>query len=78
MKVYTSFDQINHDLKVLKLQQEIDKEQLKLSFSDAKDSLSPISLLAGTVGTIAKKTVVRKMVNTILGIKKVKVKNIEE
>ena len=78
MKVYKSFEQINHDLKVLKLQQQIDKEQLKLSFSHTKDSLSPLSLIAGTVGTIAKKTVIKKLVNTILGIKKVKVKNIEE
>ena len=38
MKVYKSFDQINQDLKILKLQQRIDEEQLKLSIKETKDS----------------------------------------
>ena len=31
MKVYTSFEEIDRDLKILKLQQQIDKEQVKLN-----------------------------------------------
>lgn len=78
MKVYKSFEQIEHDLKILKLQQQIDEEQLKLSINDSKAAFSPVSLIAGTFGAIVQKAVVLKAVNKILGIKKVKVKNIDE
>ncbi len=78
MKVYKSFDEIEHDLKILKLQQQIDKEQLKLSINDVKESFSPVSFIASSLGAIVQKAVVLKAVNKILGIKKVKVKNIDE
>ena len=78
MKVYKSFDQIDHDLKILKLQQQIDEEQLKLSIKDTKSAFSPISLVAGSLGAIVQTAIVVKSVNKLLGIKKVKVKNIDE
>ncbi len=78
MKVYKSFDQIEQDLRILKLQQQIDEEQLKLSINDTKAAFSPVSLVAGSVGAIVQKTIVLKAVNNILGIKKVKVKNIDD
>ena len=78
MKVYKSFDQIEHDLKILKLQQQIDEEQLKLSINDTKDAFSPVGLIAGSLGAILQKAVVLKAVNKRLGIKKVNVKNIDE
>lgn len=73
MKKYDSFEEINEDLKVLKLQKEIDKEKLKLNFNIAKSQvdLSPMkmakeamgSAVSNAAGTIAKKAVLMKMVS---------------
>ena len=73
MKVYKSFDQIDQDLKILKLQQQIDEEQLKLSIKE-----TTVSFVANSLGAIVQKTLVLKAVNKILGIKKVKVKNVDD
>lgn len=43
---YTSFDDINRRLNVLKLQREIDQESLKLHFYRAKADLVPHNLLS--------------------------------
>tara|TARA_R110002020_G_scaffold288220_3_gene503696 strand:- start:570 stop:797 length:228 start_codon:yes stop_codon:yes gene_type:complete len=72
MKVYTSFDEINRDLKILKLQQQIDQEEVKFKLNTIKSSLSPVGLVANIAGAIAEKAFVLKMVNKLLGIKKVK------
>ncbi|MGB3776601.1 MAG: DUF6327 family protein [Leeuwenhoekiella sp.] len=77
MKVYSSFEQIDHDLKILKLQQQIDKEQLKADINDMKGGFNPISSIASTVGAIAKKAFVYKAVDKLMGIKKVKNKDYE-
>jgi len=76
MRRYTSFEQIDQDLKYLKLKSQIDKEELKLHFNlskdKLKDTLSPINIIANTVGAIIKKTLILKIVDKILGITKVK------
>ena len=74
----SNYEQINQDLKILKLRQRIDEEQLKLSIKETKDSFAPVSFVASSVGAIVQKTLVLKAVNKILGIKKVKVKNIDD
>lgn len=71
-KIYTSFDEIDKELKILKLQKEIDLEEVKLSYHEVKSSLSPIGIIANIVGAIAQKAFVLKAVNKLLGIKKVK------
>ncbi|PKA98270.1 hypothetical protein B0O79_1955 [Flavobacteriaceae bacterium MAR_2009_75] len=53
-KQYTSFEQIDQDLKILKLQQDIDRENLKLKFNETKTSLYPTNLLGGVGGVIQK------------------------
>ncbi|HET8735669.1 MAG TPA: DUF6327 family protein [Pricia sp.] len=53
-KKYTSFKEIDQDLKILKLQREIDLENLKLNFRQAKTNLYPTSLLGGVGGIIKK------------------------
>lgn len=53
-KRYSSFDEIDQDLKILKLQQQIDRENLKLKFRETKSSLYPTSLLGGLGGLIQK------------------------
>ncbi|WP_031426856.1 DUF6327 family protein [Flavimarina sp. Hel_I_48] len=77
MKVYSSFEQIEHDLKILKLQQQIDKEQLKADVNDMKSNFNPVGSIANTVGAIVKKAFVYKAVDKLVGIKKVKNKNYE-
>lgn len=53
-KKYSSFEQINKDLKILRLEREVDKEQLKLNIEQLKNSFYPTSLLGG-LGGITKK-----------------------
>lgn len=77
MKVYSSFEQIEHDLKILKLQQQIDKEQLKADVNDMKSGFNPMGAIASTVGAVVKKAFVYKAVDKLMGIKKVKNKDYE-
>lgn len=53
-KSYTSFEQIDKDLKIMRLKQEIAVENLKLSYSEARKSLYPTQLLGGFTGIIQK------------------------
>ncbi|MBU2948286.1 DUF6327 family protein [Zobellia uliginosa] len=55
-KKYTSFEQIDKDLKVLKLQQEIERENLKMQVQITKNSLYPTNLLGGFSGVLQKLT----------------------
>tara|TARA_R100000935_G_scaffold7861_3_gene16699 strand:- start:85 stop:312 length:228 start_codon:yes stop_codon:yes gene_type:complete len=71
MKEYSSFDEIDRDLKILKLQNQIDKEEIRLSVENTKDSLSPLSLLGGIFGSILEKAFVLKAVSKIFGVKRV-------
>ncbi len=51
-KKYTSFDEIDQDLKILKLQREIDMENLKMNFHQTKHSLQPMNMLGGLGGLL--------------------------
>ncbi|EAR16596.1 MULTISPECIES: DUF6327 family protein [Robiginitalea] len=53
-KRYTSFEQIDKDLKIMRLKQEIAVENLKLSYTEARKSLYPTQLLGGVTGIIQK------------------------
>ena len=53
-KRYSSFEEIDQDLKILKLQQQIDRENLKLKFRETKTSLYPTNLLGGLGGLVQK------------------------
>lgn len=53
-KRYTSFSEIDKDLRILKLQQEVDKESLKYTYANAKKSLYPSNLLGGFGGILQK------------------------
>jgi len=78
MRIYSSFEEIDKDLKILKLQTEIDKEEIKLSVDQTKQSLSPLSLVGGVVGSIMQKALVLKAVSKIIGVKKVVASTKEE
>ncbi len=71
MKKYTSFEEIDRDLKILKLQNEIDKEEIKISINHTKEALSPISIVGGMVSSIFQKAIVLKAVSKIFGVKRV-------
>lgn len=60
MKVYRTFEDIDHDLKVLKLQGEIDKEQVKLGIARIKEDFSPVQMAGSIVGSVARKVVMLK------------------
>ncbi|AGC76543.1 hypothetical protein LX97_01204 [Nonlabens dokdonensis] len=70
MRVYNSFDEMDRDLRYLKLQQQVHQETMKLQVNEVKESLSAVSILSNIVGSIAKKAVVLKVVNKLIGLKK--------
>ena len=44
---YTSFEDIDRDLKVLKLQRQIEEEKVKLAVQNTKEELYPTNILGG-------------------------------
>ncbi|CAM4084916.1 DUF6327 family protein [Gillisia limnaea] len=71
MKEYSSFDEIERDLKILKLQTQIDKEEIKLSYELTKYNISPLRLIGSMVGSVIQKALVLKGVSKVFGLKKV-------
>ncbi|ARN78482.1 hypothetical protein BST97_11060 [Nonlabens spongiae] len=69
MRTYSNFEEVERDLKYLKLQQEVHKETMKLNLNEVKESLSPISIVTNIIGSIAKKAVILKAVNKMVGLK---------
>ena len=69
MRTYNSFEEVERDLKYLKLQQEVHKETMKLNLNEVKESLSPISIVTNIIGSIAKKAVILKAVNKMVGLR---------
>ena len=82
MKRYTTFNEIDRDLKYLRLKSQIDLEEVKLGLNESKETISetfsPINLIAETLGAIIKKAFVLKVVDKLIGIKTVKKKDYEE
>lgn len=70
MRTYSSFAEIDKDLKILKLQTEIDKEEILLSLDKTKDDASPMSLMGSMIGSVLQKALVLKAVSKIFNIKK--------
>lgn len=73
MKRYTSFEEIDRDLKYLRLKSQIDLEEVKLGINSGKnvisETFSPMNLIATAVGSIVKKAFVLKVVNKLIGTK---------
>ncbi|AZQ45145.1 hypothetical protein EJ995_02435 [Nonlabens ponticola] len=67
MKTYTDFEQIDRDLQILKLEQKIDFEKMKMNVQDVKESFSPINVVSGIFGNIIKKALILKTVNKLIG-----------
>jgi len=79
-KIYTSFDQINRDLKVLRLEKEIKQEELKLRFASTKESVSfsPASTALSFLGAIVQKALVAKIIGKVFGYPRVEKQNLKE
>ncbi|MGY5845962.1 DUF6327 family protein [Salegentibacter sp. HM20] len=71
MKVYSSFEEVDRDLEILKLQTQIDREEMKLKMAQTKSALSPISIMGSMLGSIAEKAIILKAVSKIIGVKRV-------
>ncbi|MDT0642694.1 DUF6327 family protein [Zunongwangia sp. F363] len=69
-KRYTDFQEIDRDLKILKLQTEIDKEEVKLSIDQVKANMSPASLVSSLFGSVVQRALVMKAASKIFGLKK--------
>lgn len=68
MRQYRSFKEINRDLQLLKLQKEVEKERVLLSFNLTKESASPKSLLKSMASGVFKSTIILKGTTKILGM----------
>lgn len=51
---YTSFEEIDRDLKILKLQRQIEEENVKLAIQNTKKELYPTNILGGLAPLIQK------------------------
>lgn len=74
MKQYSSYEEIDRDLEILKLQTDIDKEEMKLSLAKTKSAVSPMSIAGNMIGSIVQKALIFKAVAKLTGLKKVMVK----
>tara|TARA_B100001146_G_scaffold223775_1_gene239351 strand:+ start:4057 stop:4293 length:237 start_codon:yes stop_codon:yes gene_type:complete len=73
MKQYNSFEEIDKDLHWLRLQSEIDKEELKLSMHETKESFSLPSMATTIIGSAATAGLLMRVLAPVLGfgIKKI-------
>ncbi|MGB3150646.1 MAG: DUF6327 family protein [Maribacter sp.] len=51
---YTSFSEIDNDLKILSLEQEVARESIKYNYQNVKNSIYPTNLLGGFSGIVQK------------------------
>ena len=76
MREYSSFEQIEHDLKILKLKRQISEEEVRLNMNGAKNGMSagfsPVSSISSLVGSLLQKALVAKLLSSIFGYKRVK------
>ncbi|RAV29418.1 hypothetical protein [Sinomicrobium soli] len=69
MKVYTSFEEVDKDLKALRLQKDIAREEIKLNYHNLKDDLGFLNLVGKTTGYILKRALALKVARKLFGSK---------
>lgn len=67
MREYKNFKEVDRDLKLLKLQKEIDKEKILLNYNQTKESLSPKQLLKSVGDSLLKNPFIFKTTTKFLG-----------
>jgi hypothetical protein len=67
-KIYASFEEIELDLQILKLQREIHAQKIKRGIQRTKENLKPVNLLEDYIGESNKSTfsMVEQLVKIIL------------
>ncbi|MDX1327024.1 MAG: DUF6327 family protein [Arenibacter sp.] len=63
--VFTSFEEIDHRLKILKLQRQIEMEQIKMHVQEAKNSFVPTAFI-GSMGMWSKRLFITFITRKIL------------
>lgn len=66
MKIYTSFEEIDQDIKVLKLQKEISKEEIKLNYNGIKDDFSFLNVVGKTAGAVIQKALTFRLLRNLI------------
>lgn len=64
-KKYTTFEELDQDIKRAYLQSEIDKEELKLSLHETKESLTPGKIATAILGGLATSAVLIKLLTPV-------------
>ncbi len=65
-KKYTSYDEINRELEILRLEKEINHQKLILTIKKTKESFTPQNLVSGFLGSY--KTLFSSSYGTLLNI----------
>lgn len=66
MKIYTSFEELDKDIKVLKLEKEISKEEIKLNFNSIKDDFSFLNVVGKTASSVIQKALTFKLIRNLI------------
>ena len=66
MKIYTSFEELDKDIKVLKLEKEISKEEIKLNFNGIKDDFSFLNVVGKTASSVIQKALTFKLIRNLI------------
>lgn len=69
-KVYKSLDEVDGDLKILKLKADIEEEKIKLNFNQIKEELHPKNLLTDLFGQVTRATLFGNLINRLSPKKK--------
>lgn len=64
-KKYTSFEEIDKDLKVLKLKRQIQEEKVKLTVRNLKSEFYPVNILGG-IGPLIQKIAITMIAKKVL------------
>lgn len=65
-RIYTSFEEVNRDKEIYKLQSQIDREKIKRSFFYLKETVSPVNIGASIAIGILQKRFLNKLLSKIL------------
>lgn len=66
MKTYSSFDEINRDLEIYRLQSEICKEKMKQNVIEIKDAVSPTNILIDLGLNVVRKILYGRILHKLL------------
>ena len=66
MKIYTSFEEIDKDIRVLRLEKDISIEEIKLNYNGIKEDFNFLNVVGKTAGSIIQKALAFKIIKKII------------